>query len=176
VLEVETEGSGTVDVIVRGELDMHHAAELRKAITDLLNRGDVTAINLDLTGLELLDATGAGTLIVAHRIAINVRVALRLWAVSAPAAQVLTLIGAADLLPGGQQKRPEQLGGVGPGTARTVARRGADVVLAAHDAGRLDMGGLPAGAPPGAAPTSAPPWPGAHTGRWSARSAAPGWP
>jgi anti-sigma B factor antagonist len=89
-----------VNVIVRGELDMHHASDFRAAVTNLLNRGDVTGIELDLAAVEVLDATGAGTLIVAHRIAVNVRVALRVCAVSAPAVQVLTLLGAADLLPG----------------------------------------------------------------------------
>jgi anti-anti-sigma factor len=99
VLEIQTEGSGVVDVTVRGELDMHHAPDFRAAITGLLNRGDVTGIELDLAAVEAVDATGAGTLIVVHRIAVNIRVALRVCAVSASAAHVLTLLGAADLLP-----------------------------------------------------------------------------
>jgi anti-anti-sigma factor len=99
MLEIRSEGSGTVGVAVCGELDMHDAPRFRMAVTTLLNRGDVTAINIDLADVTVLDATGAGILIVAHRIAINLRVTLRLCAVSAPAAEVLTLCGAADLLP-----------------------------------------------------------------------------
>jgi anti-sigma B factor antagonist len=103
VLEIQSEGSGIVDVIVRGALDMHHAPAFRTAVTGLLNRGDVTGIELDLAAVEMLDATGAGTLIVAHRIAVNVRVALRICSASAPVAQVLALLGAADLIHGAPQ-------------------------------------------------------------------------
>jgi anti-sigma B factor antagonist len=106
VLEIETDGSPTVAVIVRGDLDMHHAGIFRAAVTGLLNRGDVTDVELDLAAVEVLDATGAGTLIVAHRIAVNLRVVLRLRAVSAPAAEVLTLIGVAELLPRGPETGP----------------------------------------------------------------------
>jgi anti-sigma B factor antagonist len=111
VLEIEAEGSGTAVVALRGELDMHHAPYFREVVTALLNRGDITSIDLDLTAVEVLDATGAGTLIVAHRIAVNLRVALRIGAISAAATQVLILVGAADLLP---KERPN-------GTARPQA-------------------------------------------------------
>jgi anti-sigma B factor antagonist len=100
MLEIEVEGSGIVGVIVRGELDDQHAPTFRSAVTGVLNRSDVTAVELDLTAVEFLDATGAGTVIVAHRIAINLRVNMRVCAASALATQILTLLGAADLLPG----------------------------------------------------------------------------
>ncbi|MEU4221121.1 STAS domain-containing protein [Actinoplanes sp. NPDC026623] len=100
MLEIEVEGSGIVDVVVRGELDMHHAPSFRSTVASVLNRGDVTAVELDLTAVEVLDAAGAGTVIVAHRIAINLRVSMRVCAASALATQILTLLGAADLLPG----------------------------------------------------------------------------
>ena len=89
-----------MDVVVRGELCMHDAGTVRTAVTTLLNRGDVTAVNVDLTGLTLLDPAGAGVLVVAHRIAVNLRVALRLRAISAAAAEAMKLVGGADLLPG----------------------------------------------------------------------------
>ena len=98
-MDIQATGSGTVDVVVRGELDMHQAPHMRAVMTELLNRGDVIGINLDLSELTLLDAAGAGTVIVAHRIATNLRVALRLSAVSPIAARLLTLTGAGDLLP-----------------------------------------------------------------------------
>jgi anti-sigma B factor antagonist len=104
VLEIQAEGSGIVDVVVRGALDMQHAPAFRAAVTALLNRGDITGIELDLAAVEVLDATGAGTLIVAHRIAVNVRVALRVCAVSAPVARVLTVLGAADLVPASRKR------------------------------------------------------------------------
>ena len=112
MLEIQAEGSGIVDVSVRGDLDMVHAPTFWAAVTGLLNRGDVTGIRLDLTAVELLDATGAGTLIVAHRIAVNIRVVLRICAVSPSVERVLSLTGGGDLLPStrpapGQQARPK---------------------------------------------------------------------
>jgi anti-anti-sigma factor len=96
MLDIQVTGSGTVEVSVRGELDLEDAPSLRSLLTALLNRGDVTRIDLDLAGVTFVDATCAGTLIVAHRIAANVRVDLRLTAVSPPAAQVLAVMAAAD--------------------------------------------------------------------------------
>lgn len=99
MVDIEADGSGIVEVLVRGELEMQHAPELRESIMALLNRGDVTGVNLDLAAVTLLDATGAGAIIVAHRIATHLRVTLRITAVSAPVAQIMKLIGAAALLP-----------------------------------------------------------------------------
>lgn len=99
VLDIHITGSGTVAVAVRGELDMHHAPRLRAALTALINRGDVVEIDIDLSGVTFLDATGVGTIIVAHRIATNVRVRLRLTAVSPLTDRLLTLAGAEALLP-----------------------------------------------------------------------------
>nr|WP_250033799.1 hypothetical protein [Actinoplanes maris] len=73
---------------------------MRSAVTAVLNRGDVTAVDLDLAGLTLLDPAAAGALVVVHRIAVNLRVALRLRAISVAAAEAMKLLGAADLLPG----------------------------------------------------------------------------
>ncbi|HEX8344909.1 MAG TPA: STAS domain-containing protein [Actinoplanes sp.] len=99
MLEIQTTGSGTVHMAVRGELDMHQAPQMRAAINAVLNRGDVTGVDLDLSAVTVLDATGVGTIIVAHRIATNVRVDLRLTAVSTIGARLLRLTGAEALLP-----------------------------------------------------------------------------
>jgi anti-sigma B factor antagonist len=99
MLHVQVVGSDSVRVSVRGELVMEEAPGLRNTLTALLNRGDVTCIHIDLADVTTIDATGAGTLIVAHRIAANLRVNLRLIAVSRPAVRLLTLMAATDLVP-----------------------------------------------------------------------------
>jgi len=99
MLDVQVAGSESVRVSVRGELVMQDAPGLRNTLTALLNRGDVTGIDIDLSDVTTIDATGAGTLIVAHRIAANVRVNLRLTAVSQPTVRLLTLMAATDLVP-----------------------------------------------------------------------------
>ncbi|GII23919.1 STAS domain-containing protein [Planosporangium mesophilum] len=90
---VESVGRGEVVVVVRGELDCATADQLRSAITALLNRGDITAIGLDLRGLGFIDSTGIGTLVVAQRISQQIGVRLRLTAVSAFAARILRVLG-----------------------------------------------------------------------------------
>jgi anti-anti-sigma factor len=90
---VEPAGRGEVIVAVRGELDCASADQLRAAITGLINRGDITAIGLDLRGLDFIDSTGIGTLVVAQRISQQVGVRLRLTAVSAFAARILAVLG-----------------------------------------------------------------------------------
>jgi anti-anti-sigma factor len=90
---VEPAGHSEVVVLVYGELDCATADQFRAAITELLNRGDVTAIGLDLRGLEFIDSTGIGTLVVAQRISQQVGVRLRLTAVSAFAARILGVLG-----------------------------------------------------------------------------------
>ena len=103
---IEADGSGIVDVLVRGELEMQHAPRLRESIMALLDRGDVTGVNIDLAAVTVLDATGAGAIIVVHRIATHRRVALRITGVSPTVVKILTLIGAGALLPSGQRSPP----------------------------------------------------------------------
>ncbi|NJC73139.1 STAS domain-containing protein [Planosporangium thailandense] len=90
---VEPVGRGEVTVSVRGELDCATNGQLRAALTELLNRGGLTAIGLDLRGLEFIDSTGIGTLVVAQRICREMGVRLRLTAVNAFAARVLGVVG-----------------------------------------------------------------------------------
>ena len=99
MLDIRTTGRGKVTVAVRGELDLRNAPALRAAITALLNRGDVTAIDLDLGAVTSADPSGLGTVIVAHRIAADVGVDLRLARVSPLTGRLLHLHGADDLVP-----------------------------------------------------------------------------
>jgi anti-sigma B factor antagonist len=92
-IEVEPVGRDEVTVSVRGELDCATADQLRAAITELLNRGGIAAIGLDLRGLEFIDSTGIGTLVVAQRICHQVGVRFRLTAVNAFAARILGVVG-----------------------------------------------------------------------------------
>jgi anti-anti-sigma factor len=94
VLEIKTTGWETVTMVVRGELDMRQAPALRAAITALLNRGDLTAIDLDLSDVAFIDSTGLGTIVVGHRIAADLGVTLQVTASSLFAARLLSLVGA----------------------------------------------------------------------------------
>src|SRR6476660_2252712 len=95
-VDVESYGHGEVVVLVRGELDCATAARFRDTITGLLNRGGLRTIELHLGGLEFIDSTGVGTLVVARRICGQFGVHLKLSAVSAFAARVLGMTGVAD--------------------------------------------------------------------------------
>jgi anti-sigma B factor antagonist len=90
---VEPIQQGEVVMHVRGVLDLATADQLRAAVTALLNHGGITTIGLDLRGLDFIDSTGIGTLVVALRICEQVGVRLRLTAVGAFAARLLGIVG-----------------------------------------------------------------------------------
>jgi anti-anti-sigma factor len=97
-VDVESYGDGEVVVMVRGELDCATTVQLRDTITGLLNGGGLRVICLHLGGLDFIDSTGVGTLVVAKRICGQFGVHLKLAAVSAVAARVLGLTGVAQPL------------------------------------------------------------------------------
>lgn len=53
-------------VLVRGEVDMASAPQLRESLLGLADRG-VTRITLDCRGLEFLDSSGLGVLLVVRK-------------------------------------------------------------------------------------------------------------
>lgn len=95
MFSIDITGCGSIIVAVRGELDTLHAPTLRSAITGLLNRGNVTAIKLDVTAVTSVDSIGLGTIVVAHRIAAALGVELRLIGPSPVAALSPALLGVA---------------------------------------------------------------------------------
>jgi anti-sigma B factor antagonist len=99
VLHITTTGWQTVTMTVRGELDIREAPALRAAMTALLNRGDVNAINLDISDVTFIDSTGLGTIVVAHRIAKAHGVTLQITASTLFAPRLLSLVGADAVVP-----------------------------------------------------------------------------
>ena len=99
MLDIKTTGWKTVTMVVRGELDIRQAPALRAAITALLNRGDVTAIDLDISDVTFIDSTGLGTIVVAHRIAADLGVTLQVTTSSLFAARLMSLVGADAVVP-----------------------------------------------------------------------------
>ncbi|MEV4641391.1 STAS domain-containing protein [Actinoplanes sp. NPDC049548] len=98
-MQIEVVGEGAVTVVVRGELDVAHACELRQVITDLLNRGDVGTIDLDLRGVCSIDSGGLGTVVVANRIAAAVDVRLQVVGSSPFVAELLRMLAADGVIP-----------------------------------------------------------------------------
>ena len=64
-LETEQSGDGGT-VVVRGEVDMATAPQLRDALTALVDAG-ARRISVDCRGLEFLDSSGIGVLIAVRR-------------------------------------------------------------------------------------------------------------
>jgi anti-sigma B factor antagonist len=97
-ISLEPVRRGEVAVLVRGALDCATSGQFRAAITELLNGGGVENIGVDLRGVDFLDSTGVGTLVVAQRICEGVGVRLRLTAVSAFASRLLGIVGINEVL------------------------------------------------------------------------------
>jgi anti-sigma B factor antagonist len=89
---------GETHVHVRGALDCASCGQLQKAITKLINRGGTDTIGIDLRGVDFIDSTGVGTLVVAQRICQGVGIRLRLTAASAFASRLLGIVGVDEVL------------------------------------------------------------------------------
>ena len=92
-LESRTSDDGAF-VVVRGEVDMATAPQLRDALTALLDSG-ATRISIDCRGLEFLDSSGIGVLI-AVRKRLGDDGTLTLEAPPAHVRKVLELTGVTD--------------------------------------------------------------------------------
>jgi anti-sigma B factor antagonist len=63
LLEVEVAGEGARrTVALRGELDVVTSPQLRETMLGLVDNG-VRVVDIDLSGLELIDSTGLGVLV-----------------------------------------------------------------------------------------------------------------
>jgi anti-anti-sigma factor len=86
---------GTVEIRPRGEIDVANADELRRAVETALTTRAPEAICLDLWQVTLVDSTGLGAIVAAHRAAAAAGVRLR---VANPAAIVHRQLWVAGLL------------------------------------------------------------------------------
>jgi anti-sigma B factor antagonist len=99
VTELELESRPTGDgtrVVVRGEVDVATAPQLRDALSALVDAG-VTHIALDCRGLDFLDSSGIGVLI-ALRKRLDTGGSLTLEAPPAHVRKVLELTGVTEYL------------------------------------------------------------------------------
>jgi anti-sigma B factor antagonist len=94
-LELESRSSGDATiVVVRGEIDMATAPQVRDALNELVDAG-ASRIVVDCRGLDFLDSSGIGVLI-AVRKRLGDEGALTLEAPQAHVRKVLELTGVVD--------------------------------------------------------------------------------
>lgn len=94
-LKLESKVTGdAASVIVRGEVDMATAPQLREELTGLVDAG-VTTLVLDCRELQFLDSSGIGVLIAVHKLLDNSG-SLTLEAPPAHVRKVLDLTGVSD--------------------------------------------------------------------------------
>ena len=66
-LRVSTTAGGPTTVLhLAGDLDLATAGQLRGELRDVLDRGGVRRLVLDLAGLEFMDVTGLNVIVDAH--------------------------------------------------------------------------------------------------------------
>ncbi len=87
-----------VQMTLQGEVDCATAPELREAINEVLLQRNPATIQVDVSGITLLDSTGIGTLVVGHRIARDLCVRLVVVNPNRFVARLFGVIGVADLL------------------------------------------------------------------------------
>ena len=94
--ETRTERGATV-VRISGSVDVATSIELRDLLAPELDRGGARVL-LDLSGVSLIDSSGVGVLVTAHRRAEAAGSALVLVAPAGPAARVFELTRTNKLL------------------------------------------------------------------------------
>lgn len=91
-------GDRCVQLTLQGEVDCATAAELREAINEVLCHRNPATVYVDVADITLLDSTGIGTLVVAHRIASDLGVRLVVTNPSRFVARLFGVLGVAELL------------------------------------------------------------------------------
>ena len=91
-------GDSCVQLTLTGEVDCATAPELREAINDVLCNRAPSTVYIDVAGITLLDSTGIGTLVVAHRIARDLDIDLIVVNPNRFVARLFGVLGVADLL------------------------------------------------------------------------------
>jgi len=91
-------GDRCVQVTLTGEVDCATAPELREAINEVLCQRNPATIYVDVANITLLDSTGIGTIVVAHRIARELCVDLVVVNPNRFVARLFGVLGVADLL------------------------------------------------------------------------------
>lgn len=97
-IEAREQGPGVVRVLLFGDVDYDTAPALRANVSALLASGQVDTIVVDLGGVTLLDSTGIGTLVVAHRICAEMGVDFKVCEANAFIRNLFTVLGVAEML------------------------------------------------------------------------------
>ena len=93
-----TGDAAVVRLAVTGEVDSSSAPTLRARLDEVLDRGVVTDLTVDLTGVTFLDSAGLCVLAAVHRRAVRSDVRLRVVATSRAVIRPMQITGLYDLL------------------------------------------------------------------------------
>lgn len=86
-----TKESGTAEVRLSGRFDFNAHRDFRNAYEPLMGEGDVRAVNIDMGGVEYLDSSALGMLLMLRDKASASNKALTLTNVRGPVKQVLEI-------------------------------------------------------------------------------------
>ncbi|NUT31851.1 MAG: STAS domain-containing protein [Hamadaea sp.] len=95
-------GDGVVTVEVRGDVDLVVKEVFGAELTEIIRRAraDADCVDVDLSGVDLLDSTGLAALLMCRRVAVANGVAFRVSAASPPVRKTLVVTGVWPLLAG----------------------------------------------------------------------------
>jgi anti-sigma B factor antagonist len=99
-LRVEAIGDGVARLFVSGEIDMAVVDELSARVRDALRTDGVRQLEIDLSGLRFIDASGVGGLLLARQDAEAQGKSIRIRGVAGLPLKVLEITGALSALGG----------------------------------------------------------------------------
>ena len=91
--------SGTLYVVLSGELDEHSASHTRMALDDVFSGGDFGQIIIDLSELEFMDSTGIGVLIGRYKRMKSRNIPIYICNPSKHAEKIFKMTGLFELMP-----------------------------------------------------------------------------
>lgn len=91
-IETEQEGDGVVVVVVRGEVDIRTAPELRDCLSQVVE-GGAQQVVLDLSDVDFLDSTALSVMVGAHKRLSKAGSALLVVAATEAVQRVLAVTG-----------------------------------------------------------------------------------
>ncbi|MFI5496656.1 STAS domain-containing protein [Actinoplanes sp. NPDC051859] len=91
---------GTSTVALAGEIDLQNADEVQNLLLEEMQRGDTSAVEVDLRQVSFLDSTAVGCLISGYHAAKNTGCGLAVVNPSRPAHRILSLTGVLAVLTG----------------------------------------------------------------------------
>lgn len=98
-VSVSAGAAGTLDVVLRGEIDYTNASEVAETVRGAVHSALPSTVRVNLADVTFLDSSGIAVLVTAMKAARETRAEYRVWAPQPRVLDQLRMTGLIDLFP-----------------------------------------------------------------------------